>query len=495
MRFPELNSLYGRIFTIFWLSIFLVLLVVLSLPTLDPRKTKDLSKGEYRHLMDIKDSIELEYAGETNLSRILKRLSRPVEDPGGHVRMRFFLTDSDGNLLSYVKRTPENRPPAVRPRPVQAGSQQQAPPPPPPPFPGFRVKALKNFITSIDSNDKPKQRMYGRYVITGPLPIELAQRKLFLYVGLAGDHSPPLIFRLLDSPLSFLLMVMLISTPLLLWLSWALSQPAQRLAQAAQRVARGEFRSDPSLEQGTSEFQQAGQSFNRMVEAVNGMISGQQRLLSDISHELRSPLTRLRMANGLAIRKQGVSTELERIDTEAQRLEQMIAELLELSRMQVNSHMEREVQPLSSLWETLLDDAIFEAEQLSKTLTYTPIPQRVISGNPKLLMSALENITRNAICYGKDQIRVTFTESANQLTIVVEDNGDGVPEKELNDIFRPFYRVSEARDRHSGGAGLGLAITENAIRQHSGSIRASRSNMGGLMVTIELPLSAPNQTT
>ncbi|SHO58396.1 envelope stress sensor histidine kinase CpxA [Vibrio quintilis] len=492
MRFPELNSLYGRIFAIFWLSIFLVLIVVLSLPTLDPRKTKDLSTGEYNHLMDIKESIELEYAGELNLSRILNRLSRPVEDPGGKVRMRFFLTDSDGNLLSSDKRPPEKRPPEKRPRPERAAPQQQ-PPPPPPPFPGFRVKALKNFITTIDSIDQPKQRMYGRYVISGPLPIELAQSKLLLYVALVGDHSPPFIFRLLDSPVSFLLMVMLISTPLLLWLSWALSQPAQRLAQAAQRVASGEFRSDPSLEQGTSEFQQAGQSFNRMVEAVNSMISGQQRLLSDISHELRSPLTRLRMANALAIRKQGDSKELERIDTEAQRLEQMIGELLELSRMQLNSHMEREVQPLSSLWETLLDDAIFEAEQLSKTLKYTPIPQRVISGNPKLLMSALENITRNAVCYGKDEIQVTFADADNQLTITVEDNGEGVPESELDDIFRPFYRVSEARDRHSGGAGLGLAITENAIRQHSGSIRASRSPMGGLMVTIHLPLRDPNQ--
>ncbi|OXE29514.1 two-component system sensor histidine kinase CpxA, partial [Vibrio parahaemolyticus] len=106
-----------------------------------------------------------------------------------------------------------------------------------------------------------------------------------------------------------------------------------------------EFVIDPNLEKGTAEFRQAGSSFNQMVEAVNQMISGQQRLLSDISHELRSPLTRLRMASALATRKQGDSPELVRIDTEAQRLEQMISELLELSRMQVNSHMTRETQP------------------------------------------------------------------------------------------------------------------------------------------------------
>ncbi|GAL37245.1 copper sensory histidine kinase CpxA [Vibrio maritimus] len=120
-----------------------------------------------------------------------------------------------------------------------------------------------------------------------------------------------------DKPFQLLLVVMAVSTPLLLWLAWALSQPARRLERAAKRVAKGEFNPDPTLETGTTEFKQAGQSFNQMVLAVNQMISGQQRLLSDISHELRSPLTRLRMATGLAARKQGESAELTRIDTEA----------------------------------------------------------------------------------------------------------------------------------------------------------------------------------
>lgn len=218
------------------------------------------------------------------------------------------------------------------------------------------------------------------------------------------------------------------------------------------------------------------------------MISGQQRLLSDISHELRSPLTRLRMANALATRKQGESNELQRIDTEAQRLEQMISELLELSRMQMNSHLDREEQPVASLWEEIIQDAQFEAEQMGKVLQYTPLPERHISGNPKLLMSAIENIIRNAIYYGKDQVIIAIQAIDDTLHIVVDDNGEGVPEEELEAIFRPFYRVSTARDRHSGGTGLGLSITESAIRQHSGTINAERSDLGGLRVTITLPL-------
>ena len=95
---------------------------------------------------------------------------------------------------------------------------------------------------------------------------------------------------------------------------------------------------------------------------------------------------------------------------------------------------------------------------------------------------------RNAIHYGHDKIAVHFSASAQQVTVSVEDNGEGVPDSELEEIFRPFYRVSTARDRHSGGTGLGLAITESAIRQHSGKIAASRSELGGLKVTFTLPL-------
>ncbi|MCE0493909.1 envelope stress sensor histidine kinase CpxA [Vibrio salinus] len=457
MRLPKLNNLYGRIFAVFWLIIFLVLITVLSLPHLDPRRSKNLSHGETLHFNDIKNSIELQFAGLNDLSRIEKHLNMRMDH--GPERMRFFLTDKDGNLIPSDTRT------------------------------SFRVRALKNFITSSDSVSDPQKRLYGRLTIIGPFPIYIANRDLLLYVAMRSDNEPPFIIRLLDNPISFLLLAMLVSTPFLLWLAWALSKPANKLAMASRRVARGEFKSDPSLEFGPIEFRQAGQSFNKMVQAVNGMISGQQRLLSDISHELRSPLTRLTMANALAKRKLGETQELERIDTEARRLEQMISELLELSRMQIDSHLIHETQSLSSLWEAMLDDAQFEAEQLKKTLLYSAIPERSISGNPKLLISALENVIRNAIKYAQQQIVIQFTVSGEHLYITVEDDGPGVPEEELNDIFRPFYRVSTARDRQSGGTGLGLAITENAIRQHSGTIEASRSQpLGGLKICFQLPV-------
>tara|TARA_Y100001956_G_scaffold1064_1_gene1348 strand:- start:1870 stop:3255 length:1386 start_codon:yes stop_codon:yes gene_type:complete len=457
MRLPKITSLYGRIFAIFWFTMFLVLVAVLSLPHLDPRKARDIPADHYSRLVEITQSIERKYAQEDNLAKILFKLEGPKRSPKDP-RPRFFVTDKDGNILTTQDRK------------------------------NYRYRALQNFITSVEVPGQPQQKLYGHYMVAGPLPVTLAKQDLLLYIGVKWNEPPPFLLRMFDKPFQLLFAVMLVSTPLLLWLAWALSQPARKLERAAKRVAKGEFVVDPSLEKGTSEFRQAGASFNQMVEAVNQMISGQQRLLSDISHELRSPLTRLRMANALATRKQGESPELSRIDTEAQRLEQMIAELLELSRMQVDSHLTREEQPMTSLWEAILSDAQFEAEQMDKTLLYSAIPDRLISGNPKLLMSALDNIVRNAIYYGKDQIEVTFTESNQQIMIAVDDNGEGVPEQELDAIFRPFYRVSTARDRHSGGTGLGLTITESAIRQHSGSIVAKRSSLGGLSVEITLPV-------
>ena len=125
---------------------------------------------------------------------------------------------------------------------------------------------------------------------------------------------------------------------------------------------------------------------------------------------------------------------------------------------------------------------------MNKTLTYLGLTETPIFGNPNLLMSAIENVIRNAIKYGNDVITVHLAVHEKSLVIHVDDNGEGVPEDELNDIFKPFYRVSTARDRSSGGTGLGLAITESAMHQHSGTIIASKSPLGGLRMTITLPI-------
>lgn len=451
MKLPRVSSLYGRIFAIFWLTLLIVVVTLLVLPVLDPRTQHTIPEPQLKRLTESAQEIaeKIDHA-DGSLRTRLKRFT----EHDRHRGHQLYFTTTDGEVLS----------------------------------PQGRNKALRNFITMADSPASPKQKLYGRWMMAGPFAVQLQDQQLLMYVARFWREPPPFFIQILDKPFQLLLVTMLVSTPLLLWLAWVVTLPARRLQAAAERVARGEFEVDPKLESGPSEFRQAGASFNQMVEAINQMIGGQQRLLSDISHELRSPLTRLRMATALAQRKQGQSKELSRIDTEAERLEQMISELLELSRMQVNSHEHRESSDAQTLWFDMLEDAKFEAEQCGKKLSYTPLAAWPIHGNPNLLISALENVVRNAIKYGHDRVEVAFDNTGKQLCITIDDNGDGVPDSELEAIFRPFYRVSTARDRSSGGTGLGLAITESAVRQHSGTINASRSPLGGLRITMMLPL-------
>ena len=305
MKLPRFSSLYGRIFAIFWLTLLIVVVTIVLLPTFDPRAQHTIPAPQLERFRDsaqlIADKIT---ASGGPLKNQLQRFTNHDRARG----YQLYFTTEDGEIIT----------------------------------PSARNKALRNFITTADSPSAPKQKLYGRWMMAGPFAIPYQQQTVLMYVGRIWHRPPPFFIQILDKPFQLLLVTMLVSTPLLLWLAWALSLPAQRLQQAAERVAAGQFEADPHLESGPREFKQAGASFNQMVQAINQMIGGQQRLLSDISHELRSPLTRLRMATALAQRKQGESKELQRIDTEAERLEKMISELLELSRMQVNSHEQRE---------------------------------------------------------------------------------------------------------------------------------------------------------
>lgn len=454
MRLPTIKSLYGRIFAIFWLTLLLVLVAVLVAQHSDPRLQHTIPSAMRAEMTQLAERVSAEAQGmsgslKDKLVHIQK--AQPERTP-----MRIYFTSLDGEVLARAHH-------------------------------GVG-RALKNFVTVADNSDAPLQRLYGRWMLAGPFLIDDGNAQALMYVSTLWREEPPIFVKILDRPLPLLLVTMAVSTPLLLWLAWAVTRPARRLQVAAERVAKGRFETDPSLEKGPREFRQAGASFNQMVTALNQMISGQQRLLSDISHELRSPLTRLRMANALAMRKQGESKDLARIDTEAERMEQMIADLLALSRMQLNSHAERGVFTLAELWQTLLDDAQFEAGQHQKTLVHNALPNAQIEGNGNLLCSALENVVRNAIKYAHHDINVTFSVQEKMLTVSVSDDGDGVPEEMLSDIFRPFYRVSMARDRESGGTGLGLAITDSAMRQHNGSVSASLNAKGGLTVRMQLTI-------
>lgn len=452
-----ISSLTTRIFAIFWLTLALVLMLVLMVPKLDSRQMTSLLESEQRQGIMIEQHVEAELGHDPpNDLMWWRRLFRAIDKwaPPGQ---RLLLVTSEGRVI---------------------GAQHN------------EMQIIRNFIGQSDNADHPQKKKYGRVELVGPFSVRDGEDNYQLYmIRPAGSSQLDFINLLFDRPLLLLIVTMLVSSPLLLWLAWSLAKPARKLKHAADEVASGNLRQHPELEAGPQEFLAAGSSFNQMVSALERMMTAQQRLLSDISHELRTPLTRLQLATALMRRRHGEAKELQRIETEAQRLDGMINDLLVLSRTQHKNALVSEAMKANQLWAGVLDDARFEAEQMGKTLEipYPPGPWPLY-GNPNALDSALENIVRNALRYSHTRISVSFSVDNQGITVHVDDDGPGVSEEDREQIFRPFYRTDEARDRESGGTGLGLAIVETAIQQHRGWVKADDSPLGGLRLTIWLPL-------
>jgi two-component system sensor histidine kinase CpxA len=224
-----------------------------------------------------------------------------------------------------------------------------------------------------------------------------------------------------------------------------------------------------------------------MADSIEAMVNNQQRLMGDISHELRTPLTRLQLSLALARKKGQQTTETERIGYEAEQLEKLISELLELSRVKLSTNETKVHLGLAESLSQVLDDAEFEAEQQGKSITIDIDEEIELAHFPKSLSRAIENLLRNAIRYAASDIHLQASATADQVQITIKDDGPGIDAAELDAIFKPFYRPDSARQRESGGWGLGLAITEAAITAHKGKIKAENRIPTGLKVTITLP--------
>jgi two-component system sensor histidine kinase CpxA len=238
--------------------------------------------------------------------------------------------------------------------------------------------------------------------------------------------------------------------------------------------------------------------FDTMAERLEAAVNAQSRLLNDISHELRSPLARLNVASALAHQRAGVEaySALERIDLEAERLNELIGGLLTIARLDSGSDS-RQKSPilLGEMIEDIAADADFEAQGRSCRVESVIKEDCTVMGAPTLLRSAIENVVRNAARYTQEGTcaEITLERSLNnhdaEAVIRIVDSGPGVLEEALDKLFRPFYRIDDARGRKTGGVGLGLAITERAVRLHGGTVRASNRSEGGLQVEIRLPLA------
>lgn len=278
-------------------------------------------------------------------------------------------------------------------------------------------------------------------------------------------------------------------------LSWRLTAPVRRLRAATQGLAAGDLGSRVAAnpKETGNELSDLGRDFNTMATRIERLVKANQQLMRDVSHELRSPLARLNVALEIA-RKQsseGAMSALDRIEYEGERLNQLIGELLALSKLEEGVTGTGRAVDLAGLVAEVARDAEFEACAANRHVRADAAEGLLVAGNRELLRRALENVVRNAVRYTREEtcVEVVLERGDGAAAVVrVRDFGPGVPEGELADIFRAFYRVGEARDRQSGGTGIGLAIAEKTVTLHGGSICARNLAAGGLEVEIRLPL-------
>jgi signal transduction histidine kinase len=280
------------------------------------------------------------------------------------------------------------------------------------------------------------------------------------------------------------------ATVVLCWLaSVGVVSPIRRIAASIALFGQGNL----SVRVNTGrqdEIGQLGRSFNQMAERLERLIVSERRLLGDISHELRSPLARLKFAIKLARTSADSKAALDRIEKDVDRIASLVADIMEINFIECGPVVEGAgIVHAADVADEVVRDCLVEAETRGCRIAVSGHLSGQVMGNRELLRRAVENVLRNAIRYSPEHsiIDVAITEDSGAAAIAVRDYGPGVPEDALTRIFDPFFRVDEARDATSGGSGLGLSIAKHAVQVHHGTITAENASPG-LRVKITIPL-------
>ena len=482
-----MRSLFLKIFLSYWIAqaLFLVLAIIVTLAMRPSREISNLQAQEPKFL---NEALQAYQSGGDEAAR---KYFRTIRD-NQHVRIYIF--DDHGRELLE-----RSQPPWIE--RARHG----------------RIHTADTFLGRFGPGQVLSQTLTadnGRnYMVIVDLPPE--EQPFF---GPHGIHGVGLLIAIISSGLVCYILARYLTSPIV------------QLRGATQKLASGDLTARAGMPgyRRHDEMAELMRDFDRMAERLESLVNAQSRLLTDISHELRSPLARLNVALELARQRSGTeaTSALDRIDRESNRLNELIQKLLTIARLESGDEsIEKSPVHLDRLVQEIARDAAFEAQSRHCQVEAEIIDECVVIGSPSLLHSAIENVVRNAIRYTDEGTKVELvlerdvkvsadtglkkialqeaqpaSDAADKEEAVVRviDSGPGVPEDAIDKLFRPFYRIDDARGRQTGGVGLGLAITDRAVRLHGGTIRISNRSEGGLMVEIRLPLSSvkpPNPAT
>ncbi len=315
-----------------------------------------------------------------------------------------------------------------------------------------------------------------------------------LYLSLIGASPPPgdPVPKVIGLPVVPLMIAVLASLIFGGFLAWYLSRPLEHLRWGLQRMAEGQLgtRVEPLMKGRRDEIADLAHDIDGMAAQLQAMIAARDRLLHDISHELRSPLSRIQAAIGLL--KQGssqVGDMVERVERETQRLDALIGEMLTLHRLAAAAPVSRSAVDLVELLHDIAADADFEGRAMNRSVRIETPERFVARVDGELIYRAFENVIRNAVKHTAEgsavDVHARLRAEGQQLEVVIGDHGPGVPPDMLEAIFEPFVRIDQ--QELGRGVGLGLAIARSAVLAHGGAIEASLADHGGLLIRIELP--------
>ena len=464
-----MHSLFLRIFVLFWIAMALIVGGSIAITFTVAAREYESRELQRRPAVAIQASEVLAKGGITALKKWLAANEHSIADrdlfivgPDGRDILGRRLSESAARRLEFFNREAmtDFGPPGIGPPPLSR-----------PPPGNFRPQRAAPQIVGPDGST---------------------------YTVLLVPRRPS-VFGALSLPgisLTILCIALVVSAFASWWLAQHLSAPIRRIQAGARALASEnlDVRVSAGLEGRKDELAVLARDFDAMADQLRSNRSAIAQLLRDISHELRSPLARMRVAVGLARQPTAdLTRQLDRLEREIERLDGLISQVLKLARLHgTDAPFEREAFEVDEVLEEVVRDANFEGAVKGCRVQLQGAAKARVHGNRELLRSAVENVLRNAVRYSPPGalVDVAVERSDGGLSILIRDHGPGVPESDLERIFEPFYRVAESRDRDSGGEGIGLAITSQVMKAHGGLAKASNRAGGGFEVRLSLPHAA-----